>query len=227
MLLLLVALMGQQVIALEFTKTLAAEEVAAEVINAPTLEEAKNMLDRCSVEERKLVTQALQQALLQWVALYGFPADYTDRYASKQMNAALSGVVAVISIGAAVLAVTKLVYSVLNAQDYVNQAGKAYNAMGKTTNEKWLGKSVVVNGVLISSPYFVDGQQLGYLCDALNSSFGSFEGIEHYMKTAGYCALAGLFFGAGAKLGSDEASDMQQNLERHDRIQSLIAYLDK
>lgn len=224
----LLALMcGQQAVALEITKQLTAEEVAAEVIAASTLDEAKKMLDHCSMEERKLVIQSLQESLLQWVAVYGSRNAYAHMHDQKLGNSIVSGIASGILSGATAVIIGVLVYKISQAYKSTYQSAYAYNAMGKTTNDRWHGKSGLVNGVFITSPYCVDGEKLAILAHHLGDTLKNFESLEGYAKAAGFSALLALFSGIMANVSYDDASTMQHNLDRYDRIQALVAHLEK
>lgn len=225
--LLLAVLMGQQVMALEITKTLTVEEVVAEVIAAPTIDEAKTLLDRCSIEERQLITQSLKQALLQWVTMYRSRGAYADVYDQRQAAAQRYSVSMALFAGAATVAVGVAVYKIVQAYSCVKQSSNAFQEMGIATNDQWLGKATSVNGIAITSPYFVDGVSLGEMAYFLEASLSDLKSVESSTKWAFQCACLALFSGIVAEGSYNDVSKMQQNLDRYDRMQALVAYLEK
>lgn len=225
---LLALLMCQHIVALDITHTLTPVHIAREVIVVDTLEEAHELLGRCSVEERIEVARALQLSMLEWVATFGSRDGYEYMLkAHYQQQAIMGKLFCGAFIGLALGCAGLAAYKYVTTKDLVLKSAHNFYAMHKVTNPDWFGRSQVVNGVPITSPYFVDGHELASLSESIVNSFDSFKSIETTLAGAGVGSVLATVFGVVSKEASDNQSIAQHNLDRYDRMQALVSYLEK
>jgi hypothetical protein len=239
-LVLALALMGQQLLAIEITRTFTPVELAQSVISEGSLDEAYALLSRCSVEERKEVASVLKQVMHEcgervlyeyqlkgktatiWlagalavscaVATYIIVNLAVDRF-FKAKTQAFEPLVTVEIMPAIYSPVLKNVTGPLSVLEHVDAWQTLYGEPARD--------------VMMKNPYIVSGDHFLSIFHSVKDCHESLKSVENLTQVAAGTAFCAGVFGIAAKAVHDDKVTAQETLDAYDRVQALIAYLEK